>query len=139
MAEKTDRAAYAAWLAVPLRYSDQDPMGHVNNVAYAAYVAEGRTTYLNGLLGEFPHPGIDFVLASLRIDYRKELLYPGVLDVGTCVLRLGTSSVTLGHGLFKGDVLNATAESVVVFIDVEKGGSTPIPEDIRGALDSAKS
>ena len=54
---------------------------------------------------------------SLRIDFKSQMHYPGTVDVGTCVLRLGNSSITIGEGLFKDGNVVATAESVIVFVD----------------------
>ena len=48
-------------------------MGHVNNCAYAAYAEAGRTMFLGGLLDSEMHPSIDFILASVKIDYLKEM------------------------------------------------------------------
>ena len=38
----TRRDAFDHWTPVTLRFSDQDSLGHVNNVAYAAFVAAGN-------------------------------------------------------------------------------------------------
>jgi hypothetical protein len=35
---------------VSTRYSDQDAMGHINNVAYAAYIEAGRLGYFLNLM-----------------------------------------------------------------------------------------
>lgn len=131
----TDPNRFQHWTSISLRYSDQDAMGHVNNTAYAAYVAEGRTSYVYGLMRRVPMPGIDFVLRSIRIDYRTEVLYPGTLDIGTRVLCIGTSSMTLGHALFKEGTAVTTGESVVVFIDLETRKATPIPDGVRRAAE----
>ena len=43
-------ATYQFWVDVSMRYSDQDELGHVNNVSYAAYIEAGRAEYLLSLL-----------------------------------------------------------------------------------------
>src|SRR5215831_6094977 len=45
MTDTQHRAGYPHWTTVTLRYSDQDSMGHVNNVSYAAYVEAGRVAF----------------------------------------------------------------------------------------------
>ncbi len=131
----TDDANFAHWTPVTIRYSDQDAMGHVNNCAYAAYTEAGRTMFLGALLDPARHPGIDFILASVKIDYRAELHYPGTVDVGTRILRLGGKSMTLGSGLFREGVAVATAHSVNVFMDVATRATIAIPPDIRDRLE----
>ncbi len=125
------REDFAHWVSVTLRYSDQDPMGHINNVVYGAYLAEGRNAFIGEIVKRLAPANIDFVLASVKIDYHRETRYPGRVDVGSRVLRIGNKSLTLGHGIFKDGELNATAESVVVFLDLQSGQSVPVPDEVR--------
>ena len=131
---KIDRGRFPHWVTVTLRYSDQDPMGHINNVVYGAYFAEGRNAYVGQLVKRVAPPNIDFVLAGVKIDYRKEMRYPGQVEVGSGVLRVGNKSLTLRHELFKDDELVASAESVLVFIDTATGASVPVPDEVRRVL-----
>ena len=131
---KIDRARFPHWVTVTLRYSDQDPMGHINNVVYGAYFAEGRNAYVGQLVKRVAPPNIDFVLAGVKIDYRKEMYYPGQVEVGSGVLRIGNKSLTLRHELFKDDELVASAESALVFIDTATGVSVPVPDEVRRVL-----
>ncbi|MEK9724424.1 MAG: thioesterase family protein [Rhodospirillaceae bacterium] len=130
----TDRASYAFFTSVTTRYSDQDEIGHINNCSYAAYIEVGRVQFLGGLVDPAKHPGIDFLLARLVIDYRREAHYPGTVEVGTRVLKLGNKSMTTGYGVFKDGHCIATAESVNVFFLQENHATIPIPADIRAAL-----
>ena len=45
----TNRDSFRHWTPVTIRFSDQDPLQHVNNVAYAAYFEAARTMFLGGL------------------------------------------------------------------------------------------
>jgi len=126
--------SYRFWTPVTIRFSDQDPLGHVNNCAYAAYIEAARTMFLGHLLTPQSEPDIDFSLASLKIDYLKEMRYPGTVDVGGRVLRLGNKSITTGFGVFLGTDCVATSISVNVFFSTRKRVSTPIPDDVRARL-----
>ena len=53
------------WTNVTIRFSDQDPLGHVNNVAYAAYVEASRTMFVGNLLDHNVDEDIDFILVSV--------------------------------------------------------------------------
>ena len=109
--DRTNYESFRFWTPVTIRYSDQDSMGHVNNCAYAAYAEAGRTMFLGGLLDSEMHPSIDFILASVKIDYLKEIYYPGSVNIGTRILKLGTKSMTLGTGMFLDGEAVAIAES----------------------------
>ncbi len=58
-------------------------------------------------------------MARLTIDFHAELFYPGIIDIGTRVLRIGRSSFTVGQGVFNADLCAATAEIVCVQMDTE--------------------
>ena len=122
------------WTDVTVRFSDQDPLGHINNVAYAAYIEAGRTMFLGGLITGEQHASFDFILANVNIDYVKEAYYPGIINVGTRVIRLGTKSITTGYGLFLKDTCLATSQSTNVFFDTVKRCTVEIPNDVRKAL-----
>jgi acyl-CoA thioester hydrolase len=132
----TDKATFCFWTLVTLRYSDQDAMAHINNCAYAAFIEAGRTMFLGGLLDPNQHPKIDCILARIAIDYRREMHYPGMVEVGSRILRLGTKSMTTGFGLFKNDECVCTAESVNLFFDISTRTSIPIPADIHRTLEA---
>ena len=134
--DRTNYASFRFWTAVTIRYSDQDSMGHVNNCAYAAYAEAGRTMFLGGLLDSEMHPSIDFILASVKIDYLKEIYYPGSVNIGTRILKLGTKSMTLGTGMFLDGEAVAIAESVNLFFDMRIRKTIPIPDDIRAQLEA---
>ena len=134
--DRTNYESFRFWPPVTIRYSDQDSMGHVNNCAYAAYAEAGRTMFLGGLLDSEMHPSIDFILASVKIDYLKEIYYPGSVNIGTRILKLGTKSMTLGTGMFLDGEAVAIAESVNLFFDMRIRKTIPIPDDIRAQLEA---
>lgn len=128
------RETFSDFTPVTIRFSDQDSMGHVNNVSFGAYIEAARTMLIQGLLDQFDHPGLDFILARVVIDYRRELHYPGTVDVGARLIRLGSKSLTSGYGVFSGDECVATAESVNVFYDMNTRSSVVPPQDVQEAM-----
>jgi acyl-CoA thioester hydrolase len=127
----TDPSLYRHWVDDVIRFSDQDPGGHVNNTAYAAYIEHGRVTAMRAL-GFQRLAGSRFVLAHLEIDYLAEAHFPGALRIGTRALRIGASSVTFGHAVFSADRCLATGKSVLVHM---VGASTaPLPDQARAAV-----
>lgn len=127
----TDAKSFDHWVVVTLRPSDVDAWNHINNVVYSAFFAAGRTQFMREILDVDCTGKLDFVLASVKIDFRRELQYPGNVDVGTRILRIGNSSMTLGHGLFREGEMSATAESVVVCRDRETRKVKPVPDEAR--------
>ncbi len=115
----TERASYTIWTHDKLRYGDTDRQGHVNNAVYSTFFETGRVSFLHNEELQLKSPGCEFVLAHISIDFRAELFYPGQVDIGTRVTRIGRSSFTCGQAIFKGELCVATAESVVVQMDAK--------------------
>ena len=131
-----DRDNFAYFTNVTTRYSDQDELGHINNCSYVAYVEAGRVEFLGGLLDSDRHTGIDLILARVTVNYLQESHYPGVMEVGSRILKLGNKSITTGYGLFKDDHCVATADSVNIYFEVESRKTIAIPTDIRATLEA---
>ena len=95
----TQRATFAAFTPVTMRLSDTDMLGHINNVATAAYFEAARCEIFyklmsdGGLTKRGEKARIDFVLARVAIDFKKEFFYPGTVEVGSRFIRLGNRSV----------------------------------------------
>ncbi len=130
----TRRETFRHWSPVIIRYSDQDAMAHVNNTALATYVEAARTDYMYRLIQKGGMEGVEFILARLVIDYLRELHYPGSVDVGARVIRVGTKSVTTGYGVFRGETCYATSECVNVFYGMATRKTRVPPESVRAVL-----
>jgi acyl-CoA thioester hydrolase len=127
-------ADFPARTGFTLRYSDTDRQGHINNTVYATMLEAARVDLIYGT-GAPPMPeGASFVLARLVIDFRAELHWPGEVEIGTRVGRVGTSSVALEHGIFRAGELVASGEGTVVMFDAATRRPTPLPPAFRAHL-----
>jgi acyl-CoA thioester hydrolase len=119
-----------------LRYGDTDRQGHVNNAVYATFFETGRVDMLIAggadLMGETGA----FVLARLTIDFRREINWPGEVEIGTRVLAVGRSSLRLEHALFDQGAWAASGESVVVLTDTLTRRSKPFSDAARAWLEA---
>lgn len=97
-----------------LRYSDTDRQGHVNNAKFSTFLETGRVEILYNPARITRDENTEFVIASLDIQYKSEILWPGFVDIGTTVNSIGTSSIILEQGIFQGGKLCATASTVIV-------------------------
>lgn len=117
-----------------LRYGDTDRQGHVNNAVFATFMETGRVELVYS--GDEPllEPGFSFVLAKIEINYLAEVLWPGTVEIGTRVAKVGNSSVTMEQALFQNGTCRATATSVVVHFDEKTRKSHPFSEAQREAM-----
>ncbi|HEX7970128.1 MAG TPA: thioesterase family protein [Stellaceae bacterium] len=132
----TERSSYGIWEGVTLRYADTDRQGHVNNAVFATFCESGRVAFLYDKNLNLAGPGANFAIVRLELDFRAELYYPGIVDIGTRVLAIGRSSFRLGQGIFKGEICAGTAECVMVLMDDATRKSKPLPPRLREWLES---
>jgi acyl-CoA thioester hydrolase len=130
----TNPATFSFWWEERVRFNDLDALGHVNNNALGVFFEQGRIALLESAGGFRDADEWTVVLARSLIEYKAELLYPNTVRIGVCGLRLGTSSMTIGVGIFLGDRCVATQEAVCVIVDKKTHRPTPIPESLRAAL-----
>ena len=131
------RDGYRHFLAIPTRWKDNDVYGHVNNVEYYSYFDTVINTWLITEGGLDIHRGATIGLcAESHCRFLREIAFPGSVDAGLRVEKLGNSSVRYGIALFRAGEDEPAAEGwfVHVFVDRDSRRSTPIPERIRAAL-----
>jgi acyl-CoA thioester hydrolase len=126
-------SAYPHTLEVPARFSDLDPQNHLNNVAIGNFYEEGRAHFNRRAFAQVgARTGVRMMMVNVAITYLREGRYPGVLTVATGVLRLGSSSFTLGQALFQKSECIGVCESVTVHLS--DGSPAALPGEFRAAL-----
>ncbi len=134
----TRRETFEIFTPVTIRFCDTDKLGHVNNVSIASYIEAGRCELYYKLMQDAGTDAkIDFVLARAAIDFRREIFYPGMVEVGSRFIKLGNRSITTGYGVFVADACVATAECVNVFFDMETRKSVAPTGKLRTLLETA--
>jgi acyl-CoA thioester hydrolase len=113
-----------------VRFGDLDPNNHVNNATYATYFETSRVSLIRhpdyGLMPE----GFSWVLAHLAIDFRAEVHWPGEVELGLAVSRLGRSSVTYDQAVFHNGACAASAVAITVLVDRVTRKPAPLPPEV---------
>ena len=131
-------ADYPATYTITTRWEDEDVYGHVNNVVYYSFF----DTAVNGYLIEAT--GTDIrkldaygIVAETSCQFLRELRFPGDVQAGLKVSKLGTSSVVYEIALFQGDDEEpaAVGRFVHVYVSGDDRAVTPIPDVIRTVLE----
>lgn len=117
-----------------IRYADTDRQGHVNNAVFATFFETGRVAVLYNPERPILLPEASFVIARLELDFVAELNWPGLVQIGTVVTRIGTSSLTLEQALFQDERCAARARSVIVQVSNDTGKSLPLSPRAREEL-----
>ena len=121
---------------IEVPYRDIDAMGHVNNVAYLAYLEWARQKYWLAMRGSGDIFDIDFVVARCEIDYRSSSHMGEILDIETHVSRVGTSSFDFSYRVTGPDGrLVAEAKTTQVSYDWKTRTKTPVSEERRRQIE----
>lgn len=117
-------------LADNVRFADLDINQHVNNAVYSSYFESSRVLLVkdnsNGLMPD----GLSWVLVRLDIHFRAELHWPGTIELGLGVSRLGRTSATFAQAVFSKGICVASATSTTVMVGAQSRKPTPLPDDV---------
>jgi acyl-CoA thioester hydrolase len=132
------RGDYRRFVRLSTRWADNDAYGHINNVAYYAFIdtAVNQILIEAGLL-DVHRSAIIGVAAESGCRFHASAAYPDVIHAGVRVGRSGTSSIRYEVGLFRNDEEEATAEGFFVHVMVRRETMRPaaIPEALRAFLE----
>ena len=111
-----------------IRYGDLDPQGHVNNAVFATFFESGRVNMFRLPDLGVGIAGASLILARTEIDFRRELRWPGSVEVGTGIEAFGRSSFTVRQAIFNDGACAATGRATLVFFDTTTRRSKPLAE-----------
>jgi acyl-CoA thioester hydrolase len=132
----TNRTTYPYFTTEKIRFGDIDRQNHVNNLAICSYIECSRVEMREVNFPDIARdPASAWLVVHFEVSFKASTGYPGSVDVGTAVLRIGNSSYVLGHGVFAGDICLATAKTTTVFGDRQNGGKRSIPDNLRHHLE----
>lgn len=103
----------------PIRWSDMDAYGHVNNARFLTLLEEARIDLLFGAGAGSLDGGL--VVRSQEITYERPVRHGDPLRVELWVREIGGASVTLDYEAYVGPLRVATASSVLVRFDLAAG------------------
>lgn len=132
------RSGYAHVAKIPTRWADNDVYGHVNNVEYYAFFDTVINQWLIAEGGLDIHDGdVIGLCAESHCSYKGPFAFPETVEAALRVGKLGSSSVRYEIGLFAegDDEPRAEGWFVHVFVGRESRKSTPIPDELRRALE----
>ena len=119
-----------------IRYADTDRQGHVNNATFSTFLETGRVELLYDPQAPLADADGEFVIASLTLEFRGEIQWPGTVHIGTGVARVGSSSLTLTQAVYQEERCVALADTVIVHISKASRRATPLGESARTRLAS---
>ncbi|MER5767094.1 acyl-CoA thioesterase [Streptomyces sp. NPDC001985] len=112
----------------PLRWSDMDAFGHVNNVVFLRYLEEARIDFMFRLQPGDGSPSFSggSVVARHEIDYVRPLVHrhePVIIE--SWVTRIGAASLTIAY-----EVKDAEGDTAQIYV---RASTVVVPYDLEAA------
>ncbi|MCX3061493.1 acyl-CoA thioesterase [Streptomyces beihaiensis] len=118
--------------ACPLRWSDMDAYGHVNNAVFLRYLEEARIDFLRRPDRQFQQGS---VVARHEIDYKQQLVHrPEPVDIELWVSDIRAASFTVSYEVKDDDRVYVRASTVVVPFDFEAQRPRRLTDDEKSFL-----
>ncbi|KOG90492.1 acyl-CoA thioesterase [Streptomyces varsoviensis] len=123
----------------PLRWSDMDAFGHVNNAVFVRYLEEARIDFMWRLApgeGSASFSG-GSVVARHEINYLRPLVHRHApVTIETWVTKITAASMTVAYEVKDDDEVYVRASTVVVPYDLEAGRPRRITAEEKAFLEA---
>jgi acyl-CoA thioester hydrolase len=119
-------------LRIEPRWTDLDPVGHVNNSVFLVYAEEARARFLHAAL---PDTWSSIVVVHNAIDYHYPVVQTDVLDVSSAVEAIGTTSFTTINIIGTATHRCATVRTVQVVLREDRTATRPWTAGERATLE----
>jgi len=127
---------------IAVRFSDCDPLGHVNNAVYSTYLEQTRIVLWRAQAGielrkaAMGQGSEGFILARTEIDFRSEAHEGDELEVRLMLDRFGRTSAAYSYEVVDvptGRVV-VNAKSIQVWYDYAAKTPVPLSDDLKARL-----
>lgn len=128
-----DRAKPKKFFEMPvdIRFNDIDLIGHVNNATFLTYFEEARWKFFAELFGKENITKLNFIIASINIDYENPIFPLDEPVVRMWISDIGRTSFRFNYKIISKDEskLFATGSSVQVFYDYAENKPINVPKE----------
>jgi len=119
---------YPFHIKMETRWRDLDAFGHVNNAVFATYIENARATLFEKWNLPYAGEGQSLILASMTIDYLKQLKHPKKFIIGQRISRIGNTSFDVESSMFtEEDKISPIAKSKIVVVCFDFDKQKPVP------------
>ena len=122
--------------SITIRFSDIDPLNHVNHAVTLTYCETIRCDWF--VAHGYPSMAdLPFIIASAHVEFKAPIPKDAALDVAMTVPKVGTKSWEFDYAVRDrlAGTLFATCKTVQVAYDYKAGKTTEIPAALRTKLE----
>jgi acyl-CoA thioester hydrolase len=119
-------------LRIEPRWTDLDPVGHVNNTVFLVYAEEARNRFLFSAL---PDTSSSIVVVHNAIDYHHPVVHSDLVEVSSAVAAIGKTSFTTINVIATATHRCATVRIVQVVLREDRSATRPWTAGERATLE----
>ncbi len=127
-----DPARYPFRTDVDIRFGDIDLNRHVNNVALAGFVEEGRVRFHKASGFHSAIAGLGAMAVSIAIEFIGQAYYPGTMTIHAGASRIGSSSYEMELLLCQDERAVSFARATMVCL--KDGKPFALPDSFRDSV-----
>ena len=125
---------------IVIHWGEMDAYQHVNNANYFRWYETARIAYTTriGLPELMKERKIGPILANASCDFKRPVVFPDRVHVGSRVVRIGRASVQMEQRIVSESYRSIVAEggSTLVVYDYAANAPHPVPTSIRQAIEA---
>ena len=114
---------------IQTRFRDLDAFNHINNAVFLTYFEDARKSFFDRWSINLEERSL--IVASIKIDYVRQLQHPSKLTVGQKISRLGTKSFDILSILFCNEIQICTAITTIVCYNFSENKSVLLFDEIK--------
>ena len=107
------------------RWKDSDAFRHINNAVYLSYIEDARLELLRRW--KITQDGKSVIVASVKIDYHKQVIHPTALVIGQRVSRIGNKSFDITSTVFNENTKDVICKSIITIVCFDFGSNQTVP------------
>ena len=138
--QPAELAGHPVVITWPVQWGDQDAFGHVNNLIYFRWMESARIEYFGraGIQSAAAQHGTGPILASIKCDFRRQLIYPDTVLISASVASFGRTSMKMVHRVYSAtqQVIAAEGDSTIVMFDYDAQKPVVVSEEIRKKIEA---
>ena len=99
------------------RWRDCDAFRHINNATYLSYIEDARLELMRRW--RITQDGKSVIVASVKIDYYKQVTHPTELIIGQKISRIGNKSFDIESAIFVEGDSEPTCVSLITSVAID--------------------
>ncbi len=116
-------------VSFPIRWSDMDFLGHVNNATYFTFFENARIAWLDSHGFTLDKEGP--VVLNASATYLNPLVYPKHISIKLNIHSIKNSSFMIDYEIYQEETLTTQGATKMVWIDYQTGQSKCVPDALR--------